>query len=626
MSKNGAKDRSEHSTETLVDAARRGDRHAFGVLVRRFENVAFAAALSVINERSDAEDAVQEGFILAWIRLDQLRNTCRFGPWLRSIVQSRALDSVRRKTSAPFVSEHVDTAAVGMSESSRDTHERNRQRLEVREAIDLLPEKYREVVNASLTTNYTYARLANYLGLSETTVKGRLQQARQKLRKTLSDDTMKGNTVTQRSKKHSVADEVDRQIVKISRMDVAERVPLGDTKRIVLFCGVPTTVEVCQNAGPDAQITGTITSLGYDEEDAQRSVRTIKLYHDQVESYLESGPHPGEIFNGTTLPEGKPIAIVRAIGGPSQKRSAEDREHFPFRGSSIFPDIRTDAGKAIERLESAFGRATRITLIREKAEDITLPKISLNETIIREFRGNYDDEDVVHGPRGLAHLVLAVPVDTDVVLQGSSADIQGLRGNVVVMNQDGTSINAVHGDVLLVNTKLSHASGIHGRLTCMNYDRYGGVSLRENRMGLLKNGQMSVENIHGPVDIDVAVADIDMRGLHGNVSVRNRWGNTYLHVDEYTEPDRYHLRSTSGDIRVTVREELLDRIAVSAHSICGEIDFSAVQRPDDEKAVGNDTQTMVYCTRPTNLFLPAKINAEVTITNEAGRTVIETTE
>jgi hypothetical protein len=137
---------------------------------------------------------------------------------------------------------------------------------------------------------------------------------------------------------------------------------------------------------------------------------------------------------------------------------------------------------------------------------------------------------------------------------------------------------------------------------------------------------MSVENIDGPVDIDVAVADVDMRGLHGNVSVRNRWGDTHLHVTEYAESDRYHVRSSSGDIRVTVREELLDRIAVSAHSICGEIDYSAVQRPDDEKAVGNDTQTMVYCTRPTNLFLPAEIDAEVMIMNEAGRTVIETTE
>ena len=64
----------------------------------------------------------------------------------------------------------------------------------------------------------------------------------------------------------------------------------------------------------------------------------------------------------------------------------------------------------------------------------------------------------------------------------------------------------------------------------------------------------------------------------------------------------------------------------AARSICGEIDFSAVRRPDDEKAVGNDTQTMVYCTRPTNLFLPAKIDAEVTVVNEAGRTVLETTE
>ena len=588
--------------------------------------MAFSAALSVVHEHTDAEDVVQEGFIIAWIRLDQLREAGRFGPWLRSIVRNRALEHTRHKASEPVISENATDTDASLNNSSKEAYNERRRRLEVREAIDRLPEKYRTVVNASFSTNYTYARLGKYLGLSETTVKGRLQQARQKLRDTLSDDTTKEDTVMKQSNNRSIADEIDQQVVNISRVEINERVPLGDTKRVVLFCGIPTTVEVCQNAGTDAQITGTITSLGYDEKDAQRSVRTIKLYHDQVESYLESGPHPGEIFTGTTHSDGKPTAVVRAIGGPSRKPSTEDREHFPFRGSSIFPDIRTDAGTVIEHLESAFGRATRITLIREKAEDITLPKKSLNEAIIREFRGNYDDDEVVHGPRGLARLVLAVPTDTDVVLKGCTADIQGVRGNVTAMDQDSTSINAVYGDVLLVNTKLSHANGIHGRLTCINYDRYGGVSFRENRMGVVKIGRMSVENIDGPVDIDVAVADVDMRGLHGNVSVRNRWGDTHLHVTEYAESDRYRVRSSSGDIRVTVREELLDRIAVSAHSICGEIDYSAVQRPDDEKAVGNDTQTMVYCTRPTNLFLPAEIDAEVMIMNEAGRTVIETTE
>ena len=83
------------SLSDLVAAARRGDAKAYTALVKMTRTMAFGVAAEVLGERQAAEDAVQQAYLRAFRRLDELSDGAAFPAWLRRIVLTVALN-VRR--------------------------------------------------------------------------------------------------------------------------------------------------------------------------------------------------------------------------------------------------------------------------------------------------------------------------------------------------------------------------------------------------------------------------------------------------------------------------------------------------------------------------------------------------
>src|SRR5580765_3113052 len=90
-------EQSTPSLTALVDAARRGDRTAFGALVEPDLAAAFGTARIVAGSSADASDAVQEALLSAWQGLDSLRDPERFRPWFRQHVVRAALKAAKRR-------------------------------------------------------------------------------------------------------------------------------------------------------------------------------------------------------------------------------------------------------------------------------------------------------------------------------------------------------------------------------------------------------------------------------------------------------------------------------------------------------------------------------------------------
>ena len=65
--------------------------------MRRYQNAAYAIALSHLRRKVDAEDVVQEAFVVAWCKLGQLRDASSFGGWFRRIVAAESLHWLRRR-------------------------------------------------------------------------------------------------------------------------------------------------------------------------------------------------------------------------------------------------------------------------------------------------------------------------------------------------------------------------------------------------------------------------------------------------------------------------------------------------------------------------------------------------
>ncbi len=175
----------------LVEQAQRGDRAAFGTLVRQAAPQLERLALRLLGDRHDAEDATQEAVLYAWRRLDTFRGEARFTTWMHRILVSRSLDALRRRRrtaevvppAAPTEATPDDVAALHLGPDAlvagADLEDA------VRAAIDALPPVQRATLLLRVDHGLPYDEIAYVLGSTRNAVRANLVAARKRLAVTL---------------------------------------------------------------------------------------------------------------------------------------------------------------------------------------------------------------------------------------------------------------------------------------------------------------------------------------------------------------------------------------------------------------------------------------------------------
>src|SRR6266404_7681734 len=163
----------------------RSVRHeAFAEIVVRFQDMAFACAYSVVGDAYLAEDVTQEAFVVAWQKLDQLRDPDAFPGWFKRIVLSQCnrLTRGRRLQIVPFeVGENLPTTDPG----PHIVAEKHELLTKVLAAVKSLPENERLVTTLFYVNGYTQADIAQFLEVPVSTVNKRLYGARQRLKESM---------------------------------------------------------------------------------------------------------------------------------------------------------------------------------------------------------------------------------------------------------------------------------------------------------------------------------------------------------------------------------------------------------------------------------------------------------
>jgi RNA polymerase sigma-70 factor, ECF subfamily len=166
-----------HASEDgrLVDRARTGDESAFSSLYDRYARTIHGLLLARVS-RLDADDLVQDVFLTAWRRLDDLRDPAAFGGWLSMIARNRATDFQRRNVESvplsPVLQIHDGTAARAEANA-------------VLAAIRHLPEAYRETLMLRLVEGMTGPEIAERTGLTAASVRVNLHRGMKLLREKL---------------------------------------------------------------------------------------------------------------------------------------------------------------------------------------------------------------------------------------------------------------------------------------------------------------------------------------------------------------------------------------------------------------------------------------------------------
>jgi RNA polymerase sigma-70 factor, ECF subfamily len=163
----------------LVTAARAGDVAAYGRLVQATQAMSLAVAVSVLRDPAGAEDAVQEAYLRAYRRLGDLEEPAAFPGWLRRIVMTAALNLRRVRRVTLLDLDDVLSAPV-LDESETRWSDAQRHRLAA--ALLTLSAEERRICDRRYHGGWSLARLAEAAGMTETTMRKRLQRIRNRLR------------------------------------------------------------------------------------------------------------------------------------------------------------------------------------------------------------------------------------------------------------------------------------------------------------------------------------------------------------------------------------------------------------------------------------------------------------
>lgn len=180
-----ARTRRDADEAALAVRARSGDRAAFGELVERYADQARRVARAVLQDADDADDAAQDAFLAALVKLQQYDAQRPFGPWLMRIVSNAATDRRRRRTVRRVESLEEGLVAGGARPDAVAEREALRGRL--RAALAQLPPRRSLAVTLFDVEGYSHAEIAEMLGIPEGTVRSEVFHARRRLRTLLAD-------------------------------------------------------------------------------------------------------------------------------------------------------------------------------------------------------------------------------------------------------------------------------------------------------------------------------------------------------------------------------------------------------------------------------------------------------
>lgn len=177
--------------QDLILSVQGGQHELFYELVRPYERRVYAAALAILRNQHDAEDAAQEAMLKAFTNIRQFRAEARFSTWLIQITVNEALMRRRRERTVPMEglddrleeeSEYAPRDFADWREIPSEALERKQVRQRLAQALGTLDRKYREVFMLRDMEHLNIQETAEALGITVASVKTRLLRARLMLR------------------------------------------------------------------------------------------------------------------------------------------------------------------------------------------------------------------------------------------------------------------------------------------------------------------------------------------------------------------------------------------------------------------------------------------------------------
>lgn len=163
----------------LIEQCRKGNCSAQLALYKQFATRLYNVCLRIIGNPQDAEEAMQDGFLKAFTRLEQYQAGTSFEAWLQQIAVRTAIDYVRRQL--PEGEDLTDDYAELADEDTPDEEELQCSVAQVKAACQQLPAGYRVVLSLYLFEGYDMEEIASILHIRPASVRSQYLRGKRKL-------------------------------------------------------------------------------------------------------------------------------------------------------------------------------------------------------------------------------------------------------------------------------------------------------------------------------------------------------------------------------------------------------------------------------------------------------------
>ncbi len=189
------------SDEELVARSVGGDLDSFNQLVLRWERPIYALAYRVIGREEDARDVAQETFLRAFRALGGFKGQAKFSSWLYRITLNLCRDWIRKERRTPVsqAPEGIDIIELAGESTTTETIEQLVGRKELGRAVSramaMLPEEQRTAIILKEYHGLTFQEIADMLDCPLSTVKTRLYQGLNVVRRQLEQAGVKADSL-----------------------------------------------------------------------------------------------------------------------------------------------------------------------------------------------------------------------------------------------------------------------------------------------------------------------------------------------------------------------------------------------------------------------------------------------
>jgi RNA polymerase sigma-70 factor (ECF subfamily) len=170
-------------TSKLIERCKKGDKTAQFAIYKQYYKAMFNTAYRIVNNRFEAEDAMQESFLAAFTKLDSFSGNVTFGAWLKRIVVNKSLTILKKSNKLETVSlEKVTVNEINDEKIDGVFLKANT----ILNKVNQLKNNYKLAITLNLIEGYDYEEIAQIMNISYENSRTTVSRAKTKLRQLLS--------------------------------------------------------------------------------------------------------------------------------------------------------------------------------------------------------------------------------------------------------------------------------------------------------------------------------------------------------------------------------------------------------------------------------------------------------